>query len=470
VIASDETVLLRATATISPEMGGAYIHHEFTVPDGVHRLVARLSYRKDGICQLYLNIFSPSGHRGTRMMPGAVGDITLELDFGDDHASLGALAGPIESGTWRVLLDLERTHFVSEYELIVEAFTQAPASRTPSSTVFSNNVQNGRPGAGWYRGELHSHSHHSDGRSSVAEVVASARRNGLDFIALTDHFTPAGWAELESLAGPDLCVIRSLELTGHRGHANMHGLSSWVNPFVDDTSGDWTINHAARATRNQNGVFCVNHAFSLDLGWRYHDLDWSLVDAMEVYHHLEAGNNPFQLGLWDERLRTGQRITGVAGTDSHDAGAGRHRLVQVFTAVYAEALEPAAMLEGVRSGRAYITLGPRLEMRATSGHSSAGMGGTVALDGPFTIEATLEHLAFPARVVVLKNGWYETHVDLPARPDGTHELRFQDTAPIPGYVRLEVYALPAQSVGGSGREWPNTLVLSNPIYLEEHRP
>jgi hypothetical protein len=470
VISETGTVLLEANGTISPEMGSAYIHHEFIVPDGVQRIVTRLSYRKDGICQLYLNIFGPSGHRGSRMMPGAVGDITLELDFGEHHASLGASAGPIEAGTWRVLLDLERTHFVSEYALTVEAFTQASVSSTPSSTVFPRAVQNGRPGSGWYRGEWHSHSHHSDGRSSVAEVVASARRNGLDFIALTDHFTPAGWAELESLAGPDLCVIRSLELTGHRGHANMHGLSSWVNAFVDDTLGGWTINDAARATRDQGGMFCVNHAFSLDLGWRYHDLDWSLVDAMEVYHHLEAGNNPFQLGLWDERLRAGQRIAGVAGTDSHDAGAGRHRLGQVFTSVYAEALEPAAILESVRAGRAYVTLGPRLEMHATSGHSSAGMGSMVALDGPLTIEATLEHLTFPARAILLKNGWYESHVDLPAKPDGAHELRFQDIAPIPGYVRLEVYALPAQSVGGSGREWQNTLALSNPIYLEEHRP
>jgi hypothetical protein len=43
------------------------------------------------------------------------------------------------------------------------------------------------------KGDLHMHSHHSDGRESPAFVAASCRRIGLDFMALTDHgqYAPA---------------------------------------------------------------------------------------------------------------------------------------------------------------------------------------------------------------------------------------------------------------------------------------
>ena len=41
--------------------------------------------------------------------------------------------------------------------------------------------------AGWYKGDLHLHSNHSDGKVSVAEIVAAAEKAGLDFIAITEH-------------------------------------------------------------------------------------------------------------------------------------------------------------------------------------------------------------------------------------------------------------------------------------------
>ena len=43
--------------------------------------------------------------------------------------------------------------------------------------------------------DLHTHSSRSDGTDSPAQVVETARRAGLDVIALTDHDTTAGWDE-----------------------------------------------------------------------------------------------------------------------------------------------------------------------------------------------------------------------------------------------------------------------------------
>ncbi len=447
------------TGTVSPSSPAPYINHEFDVPSGTKRLVVALEYDKPGICQLYLSVFAPDGgYRGSRMLPAAIGAVRLELDLSAVAASLGGIAAPIMAGMWRAQLDLERTAYTVDYTLMVECLELEPEMTQVLAAPDFIVKQ-----AGWYKGELHSHSHHSDGRSSVAELVASARHHGLDFLSLTDHFTTAGWGELESLANSDLCLIRGLEVTGHRGHANFHGLQSWVNPFVDQPD-LWSINDAAKATHNQGGLCCVNHPFSLDLGWRYHEFDWDNADLLEIYHHHEGEDNTRQLSLWDELLRAGKRITGVAGTDSHDPFRGRHRLGQVFTVVQANALTPNAILEGLKQARAYVTLGPTLRFIATSGTAQAGMGETLEAQKAVRLELEITDLEQPARLVMLKNGWYFKHLDLSA--SALQRLELEDTEPLSGYYRLELYAKAPQVGLGSGRVWAQTLCLSNPIFVQ----
>lgn len=450
--------LLEITGTVSPETTAAYLRHSFNVPEGIKQLRVSLRYEKPGICQLYLSVFGPNGYRGSRMLPGAVGLIEEVLEFGEGFGTLGAIQGEIEAGAWLAFLDLERTAYTVDYTLTVEASLEDGLKPEPFFAT-----ENGNDTPGWYRGELHSHTHHSDGRSSTAELVAAAQRYGLDFLALTDHFTTAAWAELHSLSDEKLCVITSLEMTGHRGHANFHGLQEWVNPFVDEFE-TWSINDAARAVRVQRGLVCINHPFALDLGWRYHEFDWSLCDALEVYHHQEGSSNTAMLTLWDGLLRAGYRITGVAGTDSHDAFKGRHRLGQVFTVVNSSALRSEAILEGVKAGQAYVTLGPTLEFMATSGANRAGMGEELEIDQTITLVARIAELKFPARVIVMKSGFYHTHKDI-AASDSEIKLEFHDRNPQTGYYRLEVFARNAQPDDGVGREWQNTLLLSNPIYV-----
>src|SRR5215216_6322660 len=43
--------------------------------------------------------------------------------------------------------------------------------------------------------DLHTHSNRSDGTDPAGVLVAHAKRDGLDVIALTDHDTADGWAE-----------------------------------------------------------------------------------------------------------------------------------------------------------------------------------------------------------------------------------------------------------------------------------
>jgi len=484
---------LYLTGQVSPAPRVDYRMHTFTLAPGVTHLTVRLHFHKERLCQLFLAVFDPHAYRGTRMNPAGYGDITLELQFGEHEASPGALPGPLSPGPWRVMIDIERTAETADYTIEVlaegvniraDAFPTHPAMPAPSPTAPAATAAEG---AGWYRGELHAHSWNSDGKVPVAQVVEAAQTYGLDFLALTDHFTTAGWRDLPDAGERGTFFLHGIELTGHRGHANLHGLHEWVNVYADGPALDpqdhpvsvgpadapaaedpWDINAVARAAHEQGGLFCVNHPYAGDLGWRYHEFDWNLADLMEIYHHLEGPHNALALGLWDEQLRAGRRLIGVAGTDSHHPRDARHRLGQCFTYVHAPERSEAGIIAGLQSGRVYASLGPHLDYWTEGANGvRTEMGGTVHRESgdngaPLHLHVALSDLQYPATLYLLKNGFY--HESVAVAPGATATVQFTDTPTTPGYYRLELYA----DQPGESRRYrqPSTLLLlSNPIFI-----
>ena len=62
--------------------------------------------------------------------------------------------------------------------------------------------------------DLHNHTRYSpDSRVSPAELVALARRAGLQGLAITDHNAVAGVAEAQAVAGTDLLVVPGIEVS-----------------------------------------------------------------------------------------------------------------------------------------------------------------------------------------------------------------------------------------------------------------
>jgi len=498
---------VRFTGQVAPTPRRHYLLHEFELAPGLTQLTVTLRYRKEHLCQIFLAVFDPEEYRGTRMNPAGFGDIALELRMSEHDASPGARPGPLRPGRWRLLVDIERTTETADYTLDVVSevlptnavsedrpAVMPHAIHTPdpttlrggeSATIDTPSHEDGTEAwsvreVGWYRGELHVHSWHSDGKVPVSQVIEAARGYGLDFLALTDHFTNAGWPEAVALADRDLAVLRGIELTGHSGHANLHGLDRWINVYTDGPATDahgntvtvepgidsWDVNAIARATRDCGGLFCVNHAFAGDLGWRYHEFDWDLADLIEVYHHLEGPHNALQLGLWDEQLRQGRRIIGVAGTDSHHPREARHRLGQCFTYVYAQELSASGVINGLRTGRVYISTGPRLDFWAESNGARADMGGAANVAEQLKLHVTLRNLQYPAQLFLLKNGFFHEAVRVePSGRDNECEIVFTDTSPLTrSYYRLELYAAQPQE-SRIYRQPSALLALSNPIFV-----
>ncbi|MGW9123009.1 CehA/McbA family metallohydrolase, partial [Streptomyces sp. NPDC055663] len=79
-------------------------------------------------------------------------------------------------------------------------------------------VRVGGRGRGWYRGDCHVHSVHSDGELTPQQLTAAARSAGLDFLATTEHNTAAAHGVWNRPAGDDLLVILGEEVTTRTGH------------------------------------------------------------------------------------------------------------------------------------------------------------------------------------------------------------------------------------------------------------
>lgn len=80
--------------------------------------------------------------------------------------------------------------------------------------------------------DLHTHSNFSDGTQSPAELMAQAKKEGLDVVALTDHDSVAGWESAAVVAEKlDLSLIRGSEFTARMEGITVHLLSYLHDPL-----------------------------------------------------------------------------------------------------------------------------------------------------------------------------------------------------------------------------------------------
>lgn len=467
---AERKIVLDVQEHIVPRQGWHYIDHTFEVPPNVSKVGVLLDFeRKVGSVQLYISLHDPNGFRGHRQLP-APGTRSLDLWIRPDDAVEGALAGPLPPGVWHAQIDFDRFFEETDYHLV--AYVEFdPVADPVHFTYPEGHVVKSQ--AGWYRGELHAHSSESDAYHPVATIVKATIDAGLDFLSLTDHYTSSHWRKLALLINQPIALIRSCEITAHCGHANIHGIQQWVDVYVDRP--EWTMNHAATAVHEQGGVFCVNHAFDGDMGWRDFDFDWRHADLMEIHHHLEGCNNDAQLALWDRLLCAGYRIVGVAGTDTHDLSQDNEQFGQVVTWVFADELSEKGIIAGLRRGNVYVSKGPKLRFTA-----SYETGETVGM------WECLPHSGLPAtfhidvlsdeklRVFLIKNGFLlNHHLVFPGDPDEWQSRSFTDTPKHWSYYRIELHT----DTGGTGnanypdiywRDYSTMRALSNPIWIGEY--
>ncbi|HZJ08137.1 MAG TPA: CehA/McbA family metallohydrolase, partial [Trueperaceae bacterium] len=303
-----------------------------------------------------------------------------------DDATPGYLPGEMPIGTWHVILGLARVGdegcpYRVEVEVQrdgeFEADGTGPTAAAPSSARRAGSAAARRSpppspasrGPGWYRGDLQSHTFHSDAKGSLEDLSNAARSRGLDFLAVTDHNTVSHHRFLPDFSDASLLLVPGMEVTTYNGHANVWGVDGWVDFRL---TGNSDLRRLVDHVHARGGLFSVNHP-KRSPGCIGCDWEYELVDGIDC---LEAWQGPWPHGNWesleryDRLLKGGRRVTLVGGSDRHQPGWPDPDPVELqvgspTTWVYLEELSVAAVLQALRYGRVSVSedpVGPRLEI------------------------------------------------------------------------------------------------------------
>jgi len=318
------------------------------VPPGTAELTVELQYAA-GVGVLDLGCAGPGGFRG--WSGGARRRFTISADW----ATPGYLTGELEPGRWHVLLRLHRIPPDGlDYEVTATVADRAPSRPDPpvAPPVPPRPPRRAIPdvdGRRWLAGDLHSHTLHSDGVSTVAELAALGAGRGLDFLAVTDHNTISHHAELPSAgAAYAIALLPGQEVTTDRGHANALGSISWVD--FREPAAEWV-----RAVERDGGLLSINHPLGGDCAWR---------QPLPVRPRLaEVWHSGWFDRTWGAPMAWAQAwrpdTVPVGGSDYHRPGHDGLPGSPTTWVLTDPAAEPErGLLDGLRSGQVAVSAGP----------------------------------------------------------------------------------------------------------------
>ncbi|MBU1377401.1 MAG: CehA/McbA family metallohydrolase [Alphaproteobacteria bacterium] len=388
------------TLTLTGVMTGAdhqtYREVPFKVPAGTTSVSVDFAYTgKDQKSVIDLGIRDPQRFRG--WSGGNKATFTLT----ETWATPSYLPGPLPAGDWKLILGVPnlrkdgRAEYTAKITLdrspVFHGFAAAPL----------------KAGPGWYRGDLHMHTQHSDGSCAsrtgkrvpcpLFKTLEAASARGLDFVAVTDHNTPAHFQDLAELQPyyDDLLLIPGREITTFHGHANVFGVTAPLDfqlggPRAPD------LNRIIDQVEAAKGLISLNHPgqpsgeVCMGCGWTA-KTDFARIPAIEAINGVNADGPLSGVPFWEARLNAGFPITAIGGSDNHDAGlTGARGVGTPTTVVYAENLSQDAILDGVRKGRVFIDvqgtrdrlLDARLEAGKLVVHVAKAAGGRLVFSGP----------------------------------------------------------------------------------------
>lgn len=363
--AANPDVILHGT--VKGNQNNTYIEAPFEVPSGVERLTVSFQYTgKEEHTTLDIGIQDPQRFRGWS------GGNKSTFTIGTSDATPSYLPGAVVPGTWKLLIGVPniRPQSVATYEADIylerahntepEEFSSGPLRRT----------------AGWYRGDLHMHTAHSDGHCNsqsgkqvpcpVFVTLDAAVRRGLDFIAVTDHNTTSQYDELRELQPyyDRLLLIPGREITTFEGHENVFGFTEFLDFRVGSTSVP-DMDTLLSRVHEMNALISINHPNAptgevcMGCGWTPKSTEISQVSAIEAVNG-GAEEGPYSgVSFWEKQLQAGHRLTAIGGSDNHDAQLPLDKPGSVgspTTVVYAPELSVKGVLAAIRSGRVFVDL------------------------------------------------------------------------------------------------------------------
>jgi hypothetical protein len=435
----------------------------FDVPPGVRRITVGTSHDRFSLFGmarnvLDLGIFGPAGHElgNVKGFRGWSGGAREGFTLSATHATPGYLPGPIDPGRWTLAFGpvvLNPLGMNWRAQVVLELGATQPVS--PIVQAAPTAVP-GRD-SGWYRGDLHLHTVHSDGSHQLEGLADAAQAAGLDFAVSTDHNTSSANRAWSACRTGELLVIAGEEVTTRHGHWLAIGLEpdvwvDWRYAPRDDVFGRY-----AAQVREGGGIVVAAHP-SVPLPGSAWEFGYQDVDAIEVWNGAWNLDDELSLRLWHRLLRGGRHIAAVGGSDSH----GSHQRVgRPQTVVHTAALSTPAVVEGLRRGHGYLAESSEVTLELTASSPAAdftaGMGETLVVPppAPVAVDAIVEGAPGTGLSLITTAGCVaRVAID----DSGTGRLRWTTTAAETGFARIQLRR--------AGRARLSSMVaLSNPVWL-----
>jgi hypothetical protein len=268
-----------------------------------------------------------------------------------------------------------------EYRLTISQ----PGSDTPLRTEHFFCVDDDRAPLRPFKGDMHVHTTHSDGRASPLQMVRQGRAIGLDFLTFADHdVLDANLPTIEQCArlGIDMLLLpgEEVSLRGPRGHVIAFGPHRDIRLQIKDVDYDAEIAALARTLRKrtlvspltaeayahvlwaaqhirQDGVLLIlAHPYWVGTTGKYFPprcvVDQLLADGLVDAVELQGGSpsnedNHLAVARHYELALTGRRLPVVGGSDAH----GLDELGRKFTLLFAPELTHETLRAGILQHR-----------------------------------------------------------------------------------------------------------------------
>ena len=231
----------------------------------------------------------------------------------------------------------------------------------------------------WYKGNLHTHSINSDGDSPPYEVMAWYKRNGYQFLAITDHNTFTDPAAFDTNVNDNFLLIGAEEVTNDKTvHVNAIGITNAI-PVQPGSTVTEILQASIDAVRAQGAVPLINHP---NFRWAFTASEMlplkgaallEIASGHPAVNHAGDGHTPSTEEMWDQLLSTGMRIFGVSVDDVHnfrqEFAVDRANPGRGWVVVRAPALTREDILAALSNGDFYASSGVELKNVASTSAS-----------------------------------------------------------------------------------------------------
>ncbi len=387
-------IQLKFTGSLTKDDSKTYHPFSFEVPEGTTNVHFDFEYAPHYATgrihanQLNVSIDSPTGIRGQW-------NFLQKCDINGVLSSPGMRTAPIEPGTWTAYVESHRILGLDtvNYTLTV-TLTSDPLTIAPS--LYQEDVRKvASDQPGWYRGDLHAHTIHSDGRWDIPEFTRFQRARGLDFVSLSDHNTITGLNQHRSQTEDGFLALGGMELSTVNGHMLALGGNDWY---------EWRLNlmdidAIMQQVIDRNELLIIAHPMSPDepfcsgCMWLYEETRPGVALGVEIWNGFWSEFNDDGLKQYYVWLNEGHRLVATSGTDIHEPFPLDLPVRSGFNVVYADQLSEAAILAAVRKGHSYVSAGPELRFTAETASGKTAMMGDL----------------LPAEAVTLKASWKGAH-------------------------------------------------------------